>query len=298
LEMKQLRYFLKAAELSSVGKAADCLNVAQPTLSRQIKALETELKTDLFARNGRGVCLTATGRRFLDQARGILNAADRAALSLNEGKSAQEGRVVCGFTQSVGPEMVPSYVDSFSRRFPNAHLSIVEGYSSVLTEQVLLGKLDFAILLNPKPSPQLLVDSILEQSLYLIGPKKSGSRHREIALSDIAKLPLIMPHTLHTIRLLLENEAARLGLDLQVAVEVDAVRSISDLVERGRGFTVTTKTSLRRTDHRHLHWRKISSPDLKVSLCMIRPMKRSQSPLSLDSSALARATLLQVLRAD
>ena len=63
MEIKQLRYFVKAAELNSVGKASDFLNIAQPTLSRQISALEIELKTKLFARDGRGVRLTTLGRR-------------------------------------------------------------------------------------------------------------------------------------------------------------------------------------------------------------------------------------------
>jgi LysR family nitrogen assimilation transcriptional regulator len=78
MEIKQLRYFVKVAELSSVGKASDILNIAQPTLSRQIRALEIELKTNLFSRDGRGVQLTPRGRRFLEHARGILHAADTA----------------------------------------------------------------------------------------------------------------------------------------------------------------------------------------------------------------------------
>jgi LysR family transcriptional regulator, nitrogen assimilation regulatory protein len=89
MEIKQLRYFVKAAELKSVGKAADLLNIAQPTLSRQIQALELELKADLFARDGRGVRLTPMGQRFVDHARGMLHAADSAVDALKEGKSAE-----------------------------------------------------------------------------------------------------------------------------------------------------------------------------------------------------------------
>ena len=58
MEIKQLRYFVKVAELNGVGKASDFLNIAQPTLSRTIRALEYELKTDLFSRDGRGGAVT------------------------------------------------------------------------------------------------------------------------------------------------------------------------------------------------------------------------------------------------
>ena len=64
MEIKQLRYFVKVAELSSVGKASDFLNIAQPTLSRTIRALEIELKTNLFSRDGRGVQLTPRGEHL------------------------------------------------------------------------------------------------------------------------------------------------------------------------------------------------------------------------------------------
>ena len=87
MEIKQLRYFVKVAELSSVGKASDFLNIAQPTLSRQIRALEIELKTNLFSRDGRGVQLTVHGRRFLEHARGILHAIPPWTLSTRVSRS-------------------------------------------------------------------------------------------------------------------------------------------------------------------------------------------------------------------
>src|SRR5260370_39141881 len=98
MDIKQLRYFVRVAELGSVGKASDVLDIAQPTLSRQVRALEVELKATLFSRNGRGVILTPAGRRFLEHARGVLHAADFALIALNEGESAYEGRVLAGVT--------------------------------------------------------------------------------------------------------------------------------------------------------------------------------------------------------
>jgi LysR family nitrogen assimilation transcriptional regulator len=264
-------------------------------LSRQIRALELELKTHLFARTGRGVTLTVLGRRFLEHARGILHATDSAMDALNESKTAYDGRVVTGFTPSVGLTIIPQFTEQFAKRFPKASLSIVEGYSSSLTEQVLMGKLDFAILLNPVASPNLVIDPIAAENLYLIGAKPVGRRKREVKLADLADVPLIMPHTMHTIRPLLEYEAARLGVTLNVAIEIDAVRSIADLVERGHGWTVMPINSLRRGERPGLSWQRIIKPAIEVTICLVRPVRKPQTALPTEAAMLARSILSQML---
>jgi LysR family transcriptional regulator, nitrogen assimilation regulatory protein len=295
MEIKQLRYFVKVAELSSVGKASDFLNIAQPTLSRQIRALEIELKTNLFSRDGRGVQLTPRGRRFLEHARGILHAADTAMDALDEGKSVYEGKVIVGMTPSIGHRIIPDYISRFTERFPRASLSIVEGYSQSLAEQVVMGKLDFALLLNPHASPNLLIDPVGPEVLYLIGAKPVGGNSDYVNLSDIGSIPLIMPHTIHTIRPLVEYEAARLGVMLNIAFEIDSVRSISELVQKGRGHTVMPLNSMRGPEVKGLHWQKIANPEIAVTICLIQPARRPQTALSLEAAGLAKAALLDLL---
>ena len=72
MDLKQLEYFVHVAEFGSFTQSSRFLRVAQPALSRQVRALEVELRQTLFERNGRGVTLTEAGRRLLDHARGIL----------------------------------------------------------------------------------------------------------------------------------------------------------------------------------------------------------------------------------
>ena len=294
MEIKQLRYFVKVAELSSIGKASDFLNIAQPTLSRQVRALELELKTNLFTRDGRGVRLTSAGRRFLEHAQGILHAADTAMDALNEGKSVYEGRVVAGMTPSIGQRIVPEYVERFTQRFPKAALSVVEGYSQSLAEQVVMGKLDFAIVLNPPASPNLLIDPVAAEVIYLIGAQPVGDDPENVNLSSLGGLPLIMPHAIHTIRPLLEYEAARLGVLLNVALEIDSVRSISELVLKSKGYTVMPRNSIRRGEGWNLHWQKITNPEIEVTICLVRPVRRPQTALLLEAAALARALLSEM----
>lgn len=89
MSLSQIRYFVAVAEEGHVGRAAERLHVAQPPVSRQIRALEDELGTPLFARTARGMTLLEPGRVFLEHARGILAAVDRAV----DATRAEEGRV-------------------------------------------------------------------------------------------------------------------------------------------------------------------------------------------------------------
>src|SRR5258708_29412726 len=103
-----------------------------------------------------------------------------------------------------------------------------------------MGKLAFALLFNRQASPNLLIDPVGPEVLYLIGAKPVGDNSDYVSLSDIGSIPLIMPHTIHTIRPLVEYEAARLGVRLNIAFEIDSVRSISQLFQKWRYHTVLT----------------------------------------------------------
>lgn len=93
VSLSQIRYFVTVAEEANVGRAAQRLHVAQPAISRQIRALEDELGTPLFSRTSRGMALLPSGRVFLDHARAILAAVDHAAEAVrHHGRLTDSGR--------------------------------------------------------------------------------------------------------------------------------------------------------------------------------------------------------------
>ena len=97
MELRHLRYFLAVAESLHFGRAAQHLHIAQPSLSHQIRQLESELQTKLFERSKKRVTLTESGQLFLEESRLILEHADRAALAARTGKRGETGQVRVGF---------------------------------------------------------------------------------------------------------------------------------------------------------------------------------------------------------
>ena len=263
MDLKQLGYFVRVAEFGSFVKASDVLGIAQPTLSRQIRALEVELKTSFFHRNGRGVLLTTAGARFLEQARGVLHAADAAVQVLRIGDSRLSGNVVCGMTPSVGAMMIPEYVRRFREQLPNATLSIVNYLSSALYDQMRASRLDFAIFHNPQPAPNLAITPLNDDELYLIGVTPVGKRKSTVPLAELDHLPLVMPSRLHVIRGLIELQAAGHGVSLNIVLEVDISESLFQLVADGVGHTIATRIALfGRRSRLNLVAQRITAPEL------------------------------------
>ena len=134
MDLKQLEYFVQVAEFGSFTLASRFLSIAQPALSRQVRALEVEVRQTLFQRTGRGVTLTAAGKRLLDHARGILQQVRRAQLDLEQQRGAVSGRLVIGLPPSVSRTLAGPLVRGFRERFPDARFGVVEGLSDHLLE--------------------------------------------------------------------------------------------------------------------------------------------------------------------
>jgi LysR family nitrogen assimilation transcriptional regulator len=293
MDLVQLKYFVSVAEQGSFSTAGLQLDIAQPTLSKRIRALEVELRTHLFYRTGRGAQLTPAGRRFLDHARGVLRATDAAIESMREGASIYEGRVAAGLPPTVGRTVIPAYVESFAERFPQAALSLVEGLSHSLYDQLLAGRLDFAVLRNPMPSTHLAIELIRNEGFYLIGAKPVGKQRDAVRIADLEGLRFVMPTAPHTFRPLLEAAMARRGSVLNVVYEVDAVGSLLDLAVAGRGYTLIPDSTFRTVPPpANASVQRIDAPELYTSLCLATPVFRPQTQLSQEATSLAREIII------
>ncbi|MBN8557847.1 MAG: LysR family transcriptional regulator, partial [Burkholderiales bacterium] len=155
MDLRQLEYFVRVAELGSFTRAALALDVAQPALSRQVRLLELELRQSLLTRHGRGAAPTEAGQVLLEHARGILHQVEHARDELARLRGALAGRVTLGLPPSVARALAVPLVQAFGQQLPEARLSITEALSASMQEQLASGRLDIAVLYNAQPVPGL-----------------------------------------------------------------------------------------------------------------------------------------------
>ncbi|PJG58302.1 LysR substrate-binding domain-containing protein [Aeromonas cavernicola] len=268
MELRQLEYFIRVAELGSFSRAAILLDVAQPALSRQVRLLELELKQHLLLRNGRGVTPTESGKLLLEHGRGILHQIARAREELGRVQGSAAGEVILGLPPSLLNTVAVPLVTAFRQCLPHATLSIAEGLSRTMMESLLSGRIDVALLYNTPASSDVEVIELLEEELFLITPKQPAPPLTS-SLTEVATLPLLIPQRPNSIRMYLENELAKLGLRPHIAMEIDGISAILDLVANGAGCAVLTRNALRCCGHPdRFTLVSITGPSLRIRLTM------------------------------
>lgn len=288
MDLKQLEYFVRVAELGSFTKAAVALDVAQPALSRQVRLLEVELRQNLLTRNGRGAVATEAGKLLLEHGRGILHQVERAREELGRVRGALAGRVAVGLPPSVAKVTTVPLIREFRKRMPEGTLSISEGLSASMQESLANGRLDIALLYNAAPSPDMELTPLMEEPLYLVQPHTgkapASARPRPIALREIAKLPLVIPSRPNAIRMLVETELASIGCRPNVALEIDGVAAMLDLVADGAGNAILSRNAVVTSAHpQAFTMRPIGTPPLRSKLLLA---VSSQRPATLTQKAM------------
>ncbi len=271
MDLKQLEYFVRVAELSSFTRAAQALNIAQPALSRQVRLLEVELRQNLLVRNGRGATPTQAGQLLLEHGRGILHQVERAREELARVRSGLTGRVALGLPPSVARVLTVPLTRAFRQRMPEAQLSISEGLSSGMQENLQNGRLDIAVLYNPSRVAGIEHTPLVREELLLVQPRPPGLQEDPppppIALKDVANLPLVIPTRPNAIRMYVESEMAAMGCRPQIALEIDGVSAILDLVADGAGYAILSRNAVMRSVRPSaFSVRPLSEPSLTIQL--------------------------------
>ena len=290
MDLKQIEYFVRVAELGGFTRAAAALGVAQPALSRQVRLLEVELRQNLLARDGRGAVPTEAGRLLLAHGRGILHQVERAREELGRVRGALAGRVAIGLPTSLARMLTVPLTRAFRSQMPDATISISEGLSTAMQESLVNGRLDIAVLYNARPSPELELSALQQEELFLVQPR-GGARQPKagpppITLKALAELPLVIPSRPNAIRMQVESEMAAVGCQLLVALEIDGVSAILDLVADGAGNAVLSRnavdSSVRPGD---FTLRAIRSPVLRTQISVATSAQR---PATLTQQATLR----------
>ncbi|MEH3148440.1 MAG: LysR substrate-binding domain-containing protein [Methylobacterium frigidaeris] len=245
MEFRYLRTFHAIAELGSLSKASDLLRIGQPALSRQIKLLEHELKTELFLRNGRGMVLTGAGQLLLERSLSLVRQIEQVRDDMQSLNRLPSGSVVLGIVPTVSAVLSARVARRAVSELPNVALRIVESYGGHLVEWLHRGQIDLSIIYGPAVDWHLDVETLGRDELVAVGPKGSGLAERApVDLAWLIGQKLALPSHSHGLRMLVEKAAARRKLSVDVVVEADSFRVLTNIVEEGIGYTILPPSAI------------------------------------------------------
>ena len=295
MDLKQLEYFVRVAELGSFTKASVALDVAQPALSRQVRLLEVELRQNLLTRNGRGATPTEAGKLLMEHGRGILHQVARAREELGRVRGALAGRVAIGLPPSLARVLTVPLTRAFREQLPQACLSITEGLSTTMQEWLVTGRLDIALLYHAQPAPEIELTPLQEEELLLIEPRAPGLAEEPppppVTLAEVARLPLVIPSRPNAIRMQVEEQMAAIGVRPTVALEIDGVPAILDLVADGAGAALLSRNAVARSIRPSAYRTRTLQPPLRTRLSLATSSQRPATLTQQTTQALIQRTL-------
>jgi DNA-binding transcriptional LysR family regulator len=242
----QLAYFAALADVRNFTHAAELCGVAQPTLSRQIRALETELGAPLVDRGksgGRGeLALTPAGEAVLPLARRMLADSEGARTAVAELIGLRSGRVRVGATPSLCLGVMADVLRLFHQRHPGIHLVLTENGSQLLVRDLVRGELDIALVIVPPTGidPTLSTMPLLRERLS-VASARSGpmpSRRGSMSVADLGRRELVMFRGGYDLREVTLRACREAGVTPRFAVEGGEMDAVLRLVENDTGIAV------------------------------------------------------------
>jgi len=290
MQLQQLRYFVAVAETRHFTQAADSLDVAQPTLSKQIHSLEQTLGAPLLERVRGAVGLTAAGETLLPLARRMVADADAARDAVQEIVGLRRGRVRVGATPSLCSSLVPTVLRRFRTEHPDIELHVNEGSSQDLIADLLARDLDLALIVHPEQGvdASLHAAPLLRESLVVAsvaaGPPPTANRH--LALTELRDTPLVMFRPGYDLRDVTLEACRRAGFTPRFAVEGGEMDAVLAFVEAGLGVALVPSMVL--VNRPLLRATPLAAPGMRRTIALAH---RRRAVLPHAAEAL-RATLL------
>lgn len=248
MDFRQLTYFRAVATELHFKRAAASLFIAQPALSRQIKALEDELGVLLLERDRRNVALTPAGAYLLSAIGPLLNSLEDISHRVRLVAEGLEGELRIGYTGSCVNTVLPRVLPALHKSYPRIQTYLSEMTSAVQLSALHEGALDIGIMRNPPPHPMTETLPVWREPFYLVIPLSHKLTARSFrSLTQVASEQFILPPR-HDGELYHEHILAvctEAGVQPHVAHESTHGHTIVKLVESGLGISILPETFLR-----------------------------------------------------
>ena len=244
MEIRQLRYFAKAAETLNFSHAANCLNMAQSSLSQQIKQLEDELGTQLFIRDSHSIRLTEAGEEMLPFALRTIHDAEACADRIRDLRKMLTGTLNIGVTHSFSPILTETVI-SFLKMYPKIKVNIVYKQMNELMELLSNHELDFVLAFKPiQPLPDVESHILFQNTLsVIVGNNHPLASKDKVSISELEKYDLALPSKGLQARNAFDNIVSDYD-KFKIRIELNDVNTLLKLVRQTNLVTVLAEDSI------------------------------------------------------
>jgi LysR family transcriptional regulator, nitrogen assimilation regulatory protein len=253
LELRQLYYFLALADHGSISAAAEALGMAQPSLSENVAKLERRLNVKLVLRGARGVELTEAGRAFTARGRQLLQMSQSLVEAVQAVGGAAVGHVAVGLPPSIGLVLAVPLAETVQSELPEVRLHVSEGMSRSILERIENEIVHLGCVYDVPDASTFIAHPLLTEEMFLvtapdnwpepIGP--DGRALRPITVAEVEGLPLVLPNSSHGARTLIERQVRGHNVKLNVAMEIDALPHIIEMVCRASAYSILSEAAVR-----------------------------------------------------
>lgn len=247
MNLNQLYYFKKLAELQHYTKAAKELHISQPSLSFAISSLEEELDTNLFQKNGYQIFLTKNGQEFLKYANSSLQELEKGIQTIKKNTNIQTGQIDIAYIPTIAGNFIPKLIKEYLNTFNyQTRFSFYSGHTSEVIKGMKSGKFDVGFCSYVEDEPDLAFFPILTQELVIIVPPDHElTEERKITLKKAAEYPLVTYNlSYNAIGIILMNVFTIEKIQPNIAYEVNDETSIGGFVSEGFGVGIIANLPL------------------------------------------------------
>ena len=294
LNFRRLQYFVKIVDIGSLTQAADILHVAQPALSQQLATLEGEVRQQLLVRTKRGVVPTEAGKVLYRHAQLILRQCEQARIEMKAAAKGLTGAVAIGLAPGTAAAgLALPLLRTVGTRHPGILLYLNETYGTTLSELVMNGRMDLAVLYGGKTAVHgLSFLPLLREQLYLVGPGSMTPPPPDVQLADVASTDLYLARPYNVVRKMVDEAFAGIGAAPRVVAEIESATTLISVIAEGLGTTILPESMARQVVASCDAWQsRIIDPVIEAPLALCQS---DHLPLSEPAQAI-KEILLELL---
>jgi DNA-binding transcriptional LysR family regulator len=249
--LQQLRILKAVATEKNFTKAAELLYVSQPSLSKQIKALEKNLDILLINRENNKISLTENGKVFLQYCERILALCEESCRVLIDLKNGERGNLTVGASQTIGTYLMPRVLALFAQNYPQIDLKVQVNSTRIIAKNILNREIDIAVVGGEIPEElkkNLSVKNFVEDEFSLIIPKSHPfAAKKKITKEDLYHLNFITLNANSTIRKFIDNILIQNHIQtkqLKIIMQLNSIEGIKTAVSLGLGAAFVSSAAI------------------------------------------------------